>query len=218
MAEPPKPKGKTIVANDPDKWKGELRALGGSKSDDFNNMIAMQAVHTSWLGHATEDEKDRLMNASIAGLMGVAPKDEIEGMIAGQLQAAHNAAMECFRRAMLPEQTFEGRSENLTQANKLTRSFATLIEALDRHRGKGQQKVTVEHVHVHAGGQAVVGAVSHPGGGAATKSKDQPYALGYAPGTEMRSAHAEREPVPIAGDGERPLPDARRSEPGGADR
>jgi hypothetical protein len=32
--------------------------------------------------------------------------------------------------------------------------------ALNRHRGKGgQQKVTVEHVHVHAGGQAVVGVV-----------------------------------------------------------
>jgi hypothetical protein len=27
------------------------------------------------------------------------------------------------------------------------------------YRGKGQQKVTVEHVHVHSGGQAIVGAV-----------------------------------------------------------
>jgi hypothetical protein len=27
-----------------------------------------------------------------------------------------------------------------------------------------QQKVTVEHVHVHAGGQAVVGVVESPGG------------------------------------------------------
>ena len=27
-----------------------------------------------------------------------------------------------------------------------------LLDALDRHRGKGQQKVTVEHVHVHSGG------------------------------------------------------------------
>ena len=47
-----------------------------------------------------------------------------------------------------------GRRENLNQANKLSRTFATLLEALNRHRGKGQQKVTVEHVHVHAGGQA----------------------------------------------------------------
>jgi hypothetical protein len=35
-----------------------------------------------------------------------------------------------------------------------------LLEALDRYRGTGQQKVTVEHVHVHSGGQAIVGAVT----------------------------------------------------------
>jgi hypothetical protein len=131
-------------------------------------------------------------------------------MIAAQLQAAHNAAMECFRRAMLQEQTFEGRRENLTQANKLTRSFAALSEALDRHRGKGQQKVTVEHVHVHAGGQAVVGAVTPPGGGAEGKIKEQPHALAYAPGAEMPRPHPERQSVPVTRDGERPLPDARR--------
>ena len=62
---------------------------------------------------------------------------------------------------MIAEQTFEGRKENLSQANKLSRTHVTLLEALNRHRGKGQQKVTVEHVHVHVhdGGQAIVGNV-----------------------------------------------------------
>jgi hypothetical protein len=32
-------------------------------------------------------------------------------MIAAQLVASHNAAMECYRRAMLPEKTFEGRRD-----------------------------------------------------------------------------------------------------------
>ena len=85
--------------------------------------------------------------------------------MAAQLLAAHNAAMECYRRAMHSEQTFEGRRENLNQANKLSRSSAVLLEALNRHRGKGQQKVTVEHVTVNAGGQAIVGAVATPGEG-----------------------------------------------------
>ena len=44
-------------------------------------------------------------------------------------------------------------------APKLSRTHATLLEALNRHRGKGQQKVTVEHVHAHNGGQAIVGNV-----------------------------------------------------------
>jgi hypothetical protein len=88
----------------------------------------------------------------------------------------------------------------------------TLLEALNRHRGKGQQKVTVEHVHVHAGGQAVVGTVETQGGGDRSKSEDQSDAkqIADAPQPTMWSADEEREPVPVAGDAERPLPDARR--------
>jgi hypothetical protein len=64
---------------------------------------------------------------------------------------------------MTQDQTFAGRREALNQANKLTRSYTTLLEALNRHRGKGQQRVTVEHIHVHQGGQAIVGAVQGVG-------------------------------------------------------
>jgi hypothetical protein len=77
-----------------------------------------------------------------------------------------------------------------------------------RHRGKGQQKGTVEHVHVHNGGQAIVGNV---GGGMQTKSEDQPHALGYAPGQEMRSTNTEREALSVARDDKRSLPNARRT-------
>jgi hypothetical protein len=110
-------------------------------------------------------------------------------MLAAQLIACHNASMECYRRAMSREQSFEGRKEGLNQANKLSRTYATLLEALNRHRGKGQQKVTVEHVHVHEGGQAIVGNVE--GGGIRTKTENQPHALGYAPGETLRSENAE---------------------------
>ena len=95
----------------------------------------------------------------------------------------------------------EGRRENLSQANKLSRTYATILESLNRHRGKGAQKVTVEHVHVHEGGQAIVGNVE--GGGVRTKTENQPHAITYAPGQEMRSTNAEREAVPVASDGER---------------
>src|SRR4051812_35812078 len=96
-------------------------------------------------------------------------------MMAAQLIAAHNAVMESYRRAMIPDQPFESWREALNQANKLSRSYAALLEALNRHRGKGQQKVTVEHVHVHEGGQAIVGAVE-AGGGASAKTRNQPRA------------------------------------------
>jgi hypothetical protein len=109
--------------------------------------------------------------------MGIKPGDELEGLIAAQLIAAHNAAMECYRRAMLGEQTFEGRRENLSQANKLSRTYAVLLNALNRHRGKGQQKVTVEHVHVHEGGQAIVGNLESRGEGSHRKRRNNPMHL-----------------------------------------
>jgi hypothetical protein len=57
-------------------------------------------------------------------------------MLAAQMVAAHSASMECYRRAMLKDQTFEGRKESLSQANKLSRTYTMQIEALSRYRGK----------------------------------------------------------------------------------
>jgi hypothetical protein len=202
----------TIVANDPDRHRGQLKRIGGSPSDDWNNRIANDTVQTLWLKNSDEETKARQLSAAVAGLVGIAPKDELEGMMAAQLIAAHSAAMECYRRAMIPDQTFQGRQEALNQANKLSRSFATLLEALNRHRGKGQQKVTVEHVHVHAGGQAIVGNVNGPGEGDQSKPEEQPHAkqIAHAPEPAMRSANPEREPVPVAGNAKWPLSRARR--------
>jgi hypothetical protein len=196
---------------DADSLKGTHKSIGGSQSDHWNIILVNQTCRTLWLAHSSDETRDRQRRATVSALLGIAPKDEIEGMIAAQLLAAHNAGMECYRRAMLVEQTFEGYRENLNQANKLGRTYAVLLDALNRHRGKGQQKVTVEHVHVHEGGQAIVGNVESRGGGFAPKAKDQPHALAHAPGTTMPSADAPREPVPVARDEERPLPDARRT-------
>ena len=95
-------------------------------------------------------------------------------MLAVQMVATHEAALECFRRAALSEQTFAGRELGLKYADKLVRSFAALTDALNRHRGKGQQLVRVEHVHVHPGGQAIVGAVTQGGEGATRKVRINP--------------------------------------------
>ena len=212
-------KTETIEAHDPSQLEGKLKPIGGSMSDDWNNLIVNQTLRTLWLHHSDTEWAAKQRLGAVDALIGIKPTDEIEGMIAAQLLACYNASMECYRRAMIGEQTFEGRRENLNQANKLSRTYATLLEALNRHRGKGQQKVTVEHVHVHAGGQAVVGVVECPGGGDCAKSKDQPHAkqIAHAPQPEMRRADAERERVPVAGDAERPLPAARRTVAGSAE-
>jgi len=105
----------------------------------------------------------------------IKPQDEIEAMLASQMAVVHAATMMLARRLnqseLIPQQDSAERA-----LNKLARTFSSQMEALNRHRGKGQQKVTVEHVHVHSGGQAVVGVVETQGAGDCEKSKDQPHA------------------------------------------
>jgi phosphatidate phosphatase PAH1 len=87
------------------------------------------------------------------------PADGSEGMLAMQMVGTHDAALECLRRAALSNQTFAGRDMSLKHAHKLMTLYTQQLAALNKHRGKGQQKVTVEHVNVQAGGQAIVGNV-----------------------------------------------------------
>lgn len=200
-----------IAVRDPAHLRGEFKRMGGSQSDDWNNRIVTDTAAALWLKNSDEATKVVQMSGAFAALVGIGPKDELEGMMGAQLIASHSAAMECYRRAMIGEQTFEGRSENLNQANKLSRTFTMLLDALNRHRGKGQQKVTVEHVHVHAGGQAIVGAVGTPGGGIRRESEEQPHArqITHAPEPAMLCEDPEREAVPVGSDGERALPASR---------
>lgn len=131
----------------------------------------------------SKEREIELMESAIALLQGIKPQGEIEGMFATQMVAAHSAAMECLRRAMIDGQTLDACDLNLKHAAKLLTIYARQIETLDKHRGKGQQKVTVEHVHVAAGGQAVVGnieaAALPPKSG--KQSNDAPKAITHAP-------------------------------------
>jgi hypothetical protein len=189
-----------LQVQSPETRSGKLKTIGGSTDDNFNHILANQVVQTLWLATSDKDERDRQIQATISTMMGVKPRDELEGMLGAQMIATHNAAMECFRRAMLKEQSFEGRRQSLEFANKLVRSYAALVETLDKHRGKGQQVVRVEHVTVNAGGQAIVGAVGHPGGGDGAESEERAHArqLGHAPEPQMRGTDPLREPVLVA--------------------
>ena len=178
--------------------------LSGSRSGAFTYGLLSQAWRA--LCHNAQGDPETVEVARIAArhaLTAIAPRDPVEGMMAAQLVGLHDAAMECFRRGAMREQSPEYRDTNLTQANKLVRSYAVLVEALDRRRGKGQpQVVRVERVTVEAGGRAIVGAVSQRGGGSGAGNGRQPHApaaLAHEPGTPVLGADPEGEPVPVAG-------------------
>ena len=194
----------------------EKAGLAGIGSGPLR-LVLVNQVHRVLATASCPHTTSRLVGQVAAedALAGIGPRDAAEGMLAAQMVAVHEAALECLRRAMLDGQSLEGRQANLGQAGKLTRSYAVLLEALDRHRGKGQpQVVRVERVTVEAGGQAIVGAVGQGGGGSGPGSDGRPHApaaLAHEPGAPLRCPNPEGESVPVAGGaGEGAVPDARR--------
>jgi hypothetical protein len=160
----------------PSKAKGNLKSLGGSSSDAFNNTIAHQVLDTLRMPPAADDEtQSRIAKSLAAVLTGIGPRNEAEGMLVAQMVATHNASMECFRRAMLEGQTVEGREQNLRFADRLARTYTMQLDALKRYRRQADQTVRIERVVVQEGGQAIVGNVTRGGGGGG-RNDDQAHA------------------------------------------
>ena len=136
------------------------RIATGSDSEDFQQELIGQVIGTIWTPNSkAESKKYGSILAALDAMAGIAPRDELEGMLAAQMVATHNVAMELIRRGMLENQHFEGIDQSLKHAAKFLALFERQLSALDKRRGKGRQKITVEHVNVHAGGQAIVGTV-----------------------------------------------------------
>jgi len=106
-----------------------------------------------------EDEKLERINSAMVLFGGMRPQGNLEGMLTAQMVATHSAAMDFLSRATVEGRPSADRAQNLNHAMKLMSLYMRQVEVLDKHRGKGQQKVTVEYVNVEAGGQAIVGQV-----------------------------------------------------------
>jgi hypothetical protein len=172
-----------------------MSAFGTSEAA-FANLMLHGILNAACVGGPENPPSEQDINRALAAVTGIGASDEIEGMLATQMVALHVAAMTALRR-LKGSETIPQQDSNGNLAVKLLRTFVAQIEALQRHRSKGEQKVTVEHVHV--GGQAIVGAVT-PGGRGAAKSEERAHAsreLTYEPGTPMRSPDPQRGAVPV---------------------
>jgi hypothetical protein len=189
-----------IAIDHPNKALGQIVLMKaiGTTDDDFFEGLAKQLVNAGSQGPAPDESG---INFMLAVVKGIEPRDQIEAMLAAQMAAVHVASM-TFARRLAHVENIPQQDSAQTAFNKLARTFAAQVEALKRYRSGGEQKMTVQHVHVAEGGQAIVGNVNAPateGVGAREKSGVQPHALGYAPGVEMpRQIEAERATVPRA--------------------
>lgn len=116
---------------------GQVARIGaqGSKVDEANSNFLLSVVRA------------------------VQPRDELETLLAVQMGAIHSATMVMARRVNLVNSLAQQEAAERA-LNKLARTYAMQMEALKRYRTGGTQKVTVEHVTVNAGGQAIVGSVN----------------------------------------------------------
>jgi hypothetical protein len=187
------------AADHPDDLTGVvmiMRALGTTDLDFYNGLIR-QLLNAS----KEKELSEGATNFMLSVIKGIEPRDQVEAMLAAQMAAVQMALM-TFARKLAHVDTIPQQDSASNAFNKLTRTFAAQMEALKRYRSGGEQKMTVQHVHVAEGGQAIVGNVNaQPEGvGARKKSEGQPHALGYAPGIEMpRQIEAERATVPSSG-------------------
>ena len=131
------------------------KECGSEGSKTFGKMIYNQLSNCC----SYPNKNDNRFISVSENMSGIAPKDQIEGMLAAQMIATHHAAMNCFRIAAKSEM-IDNMNIAFNSANKLARTYAMQMEALNRYRGKGQQKITVEHVSINSGGQAIIGNIT----------------------------------------------------------
>lgn len=132
----------------------------GTNHRDMAENVARQVMNVA----PKSQDSVGSVNETLATLHSLGAQDPLEGLLMAQMVGTHNLAMNFMARAMSSENS-EMTDMNVNRATKLSRTFVAQLETLNRHRGKGQQKVTVEHVTVNQGGQAMIGVVERSGGG-----------------------------------------------------
>lgn len=156
----------------------------GTADQDFLQGILRELVNADASGDGIDLDR---INFLVSVVKGIAPRDQIEAMLAAQMAAVHVASMRFASRLAhvenIPQQDSAERA-----FNKLARTFTTQMEALKRYRTGGEQKVTVQHVSVSEGGQAIVGNVTQAAPGAPqAKTKSPPPTL----------THSKEAPMPL---------------------
>lgn len=106
-------------------------------------------------------------NQYLALISELKPQDPFEGLLINQMVLVFRQALDFFAMSNLPGNrgNTDVQDSILNRYIKLMRLFNQQLEALDKHRNKGKQTMTVEHVHVHKGGQAIVGNINQGWGG-----------------------------------------------------
>lgn len=139
-----------------------MREVTGVKSEDVSDRILCQ-TGTAILGHWLPKGKgpgEKLVVAANV-LEEMQPTTVTELMLAAQMVAVNEAVFLFMSQATLDETSVEKREFYTEKACRLMNMYVQQVDCMMRLKGKtGRQRGILEHVHVHSGGQAIVGAVT----------------------------------------------------------
>ena len=113
-----------------------------------------------WNQPRTTDEG---LTIAIALIEELGPQTLLESLLAVQMVGVFQASTKLLASGVMREQSLEHAEWKTRTATRLMKLYTEQLDAMAKLKGKStQQKVIVEHVHVHSGGQAIVGAVRAP--------------------------------------------------------
>lgn len=141
-----------------------MTLFGTERPEQANSLFAycFKVLKANEASDALKGNDERLFMVSIVA--DLKPRDAVERMLAVQMAATHVALIRVggmmARADQLPQYEAHDRA-----FNKLARTYTMQMEALRKHRTGGKQTVTVQHVNVGDGGQAIVGHVEAGGRG-----------------------------------------------------
>lgn len=138
------------------------RIFGTSDTMQANTLLShcLKSLKTDEASDEHLGQDERIFMLSV--IRDLAPRDPVERMLAVQMAATHVATIRSARWLANTENIPQVQA-HYTGFNKLARTFAAQVEALRKHRTGGEQRVTVQHVNVSDGGQAIVGNIRHGG-------------------------------------------------------
>jgi hypothetical protein len=102
------------------------------------------------------------LNAALAIIDSMQPQSELEALLAVQIIAAGFSGLRLLRQSQ-HHMTRDFIDTYGNYAIKLLRLQGEMIQTFERYRRGNKQTVEVRHVHIHSGGQGVVGIINPPG-------------------------------------------------------
>jgi hypothetical protein len=137
--------------------EADAMALSGSKSELFADRLVQQVALCQWLP-ADEADRDYRTATVMASLKELAPRNAMEGMLAGQMVAAHNVGLELMAQALRNGQPMKNIEAFLRQGLRAMALFTRQTEVMTRQRGRQRQSLRIEHEQVRDDGRVSVTA------------------------------------------------------------